>query len=377
MSSSTCTEWRPGQPATPPGKVTSQHGLCYARLAAEHGEETARLYGEANEAGVAMVAELAAEASADCDLTRAPAYVYTTDDKRVGDIEREATVAARLGLPAVLADPVEVPFENALAAVRFHDQLHLDAYRYCTALASSIISGGGAVHEHTRATRVRERSDHVVVETDHGIVRANHAVIATLLPFVDSGGFFARARASRAYGLAARLRSPAPVGHVHHLRAADAIGTPMARWRTERRHRRRRGARDRQRSRHGGPLPAPRDSGPGRRSTSSRSSTRGRRRTTPPSTTSPMSAVNRCDGGPGSPPAIASGVSAMRRRRRSCSPRRSMKRSTRGGRCSTLAASAGIAPLLASCATTSRLVAISSATGSAGCGPASRLARSR
>ena len=118
------------------GKVTSQHGLIYARLVAEHGEEKARLYGEANEAGVAMVAELAAEASADCDLTRAPAYVYTTDDKRVDDIERETIVAARLGLPAVLADPAEVPFEHALAAVRFHDQLHLDAYRYCTALAA-------------------------------------------------------------------------------------------------------------------------------------------------------------------------------------------------------------------------------------------------
>jgi glycine/D-amino acid oxidase-like deaminating enzyme/nitrite reductase/ring-hydroxylating ferredoxin subunit len=194
------------------GKVTSQHGLCYARLTAEQGEEKARLYGDANEAGVAMVAELAVEASADCDLTRAPAYVYTTDDKRVGDIERETSVAARLGLPAVLADPAEVPFENALAAVRFDDQLHLDAYRFCTALASSIISRGGAVHEHTRATRVRERSDHVIVETDHGIVRANHAVVATLLPLADSGGFFARAKASRAYGMAARLGNPAPIG---------------------------------------------------------------------------------------------------------------------------------------------------------------------
>jgi glycine/D-amino acid oxidase-like deaminating enzyme/nitrite reductase/ring-hydroxylating ferredoxin subunit len=194
------------------GKVTSQHGLCYARLAAEHGEQKARLSGEANAAGVAMVAELAAEASADCDLTRAPAFVYTTDEGRVGDIEQETSVAARLGLPAVLADPAEVPFVKALAAVRFHDQLHLDAYRYCTALASWIVAGGGAVHEHTRATRVREGSADVVVETDHGIVRANHAVIATLLPFVDSGGFFARARASRAYGLAARLRRPAPAG---------------------------------------------------------------------------------------------------------------------------------------------------------------------
>ena len=195
------------------GKVTSQHGLIYARLVAEHGEEKARLYGEANEAGVVMVAELAAETSADCDLTWAPAYVYTTDDQRVGDIEQETTTAARLGLPAVLADPAEVPFAQALAAVRFHDQLHLDAYRYCSALATSIVSKGGAVHEHTRATSLRERSDHVVVQTDHGTVRANYAVIATLLPFVDSVVFFARAKSEPGVtGRAARLRNPAPSG---------------------------------------------------------------------------------------------------------------------------------------------------------------------
>ena len=50
------------------------------------------------------------------------------------------------------------------------------------------------------------------------------------------------------------------------------------------------------------------------------------------------------DSGPGSPPAIASGVSATPPRRRSCSPRRSTMSRTRGSRCSTLAASADIAP---------------------------------
>jgi glycine/D-amino acid oxidase-like deaminating enzyme/nitrite reductase/ring-hydroxylating ferredoxin subunit len=194
------------------GKVTSQHGLTYARLVTEHGEDTARMYGEANEAGVAMVAKLAAETSAECDLTTAPAYVYTKEHERIGDIEREASVAADLGLPAALAEPAEVDVEPALAAVRFDDQLHLDAYRYCAALAKSLVDGGGTIYEHTRATRLQERSDHVVVETDHGSIRADHAVVATLLPFVDSGGFFARARASRAYGLAVRLRSQSPTG---------------------------------------------------------------------------------------------------------------------------------------------------------------------
>ncbi len=60
------------------GKVTSQHSLTYDRLASEHGDDTARAYGEANQAGVEMVAELAESTDADCDLTRAPAFVYTT-----------------------------------------------------------------------------------------------------------------------------------------------------------------------------------------------------------------------------------------------------------------------------------------------------------
>ncbi len=194
------------------GKVTSQHSLTYDRLASEHGDDTARAYGEANQAGVEMVAELAASTSADCDLTRAAAFVYTTQQDTVRQIEAEARTAARLGLPAVLADPVEVEVERALAAVRFDDQLHLDAYRYCLALAAAVVAGGGLVHEHTRAIRLRERSDHVLVETDHGTLRAEHAVLGTLLPFSDSGGFFARARATRAYGLAARIHGTAPTG---------------------------------------------------------------------------------------------------------------------------------------------------------------------
>ena len=49
------------------------------------------------------------------------------------------------------------------------------------------------------------------VETDHGTLGAKHAVLATLLPFSDSG-FFARARATSAYGFAARIRGAPPAG---------------------------------------------------------------------------------------------------------------------------------------------------------------------
>jgi len=37
-------------------------------------------------------------------------------------------------------------------------------------------------------------------------------VVATLLPFIYVGGFFAKARPTRSYGLALRQRQPAPEG---------------------------------------------------------------------------------------------------------------------------------------------------------------------
>ncbi len=194
------------------GKVTSQHGLTYARLVDEHGEETARAVrrgqrgrrGDGRRAGWIHGRRLRPHPRLGVRLHHRPRPGRRC---RTGGVD-----GCRPRTAGVLADPAEVDVEPALAAVRFDAQLHLDAYRYCRALAAAIVDGGGSVHEQTRATRTRELSDHVVVETDGGSVRAEHAVIATLLPFLDSGGFFARSRASRAYGLAIRVRGAVPSG---------------------------------------------------------------------------------------------------------------------------------------------------------------------
>src|SRR3546814_9564493 len=59
---------------------------------------------------------------------------------------------------------------------------------------------------------VDEGADRVTVKPEHGDVRADHVVSATLLPFLDRGGFFAKTRPRRAYGVAAVLRGEGLTG---------------------------------------------------------------------------------------------------------------------------------------------------------------------
>lgn len=191
------------------GKVTSQHGLTYAQLIDRHGVEHAQRYAEANEAGVARVAALAEENGIECDLTRAPAYVYTQDPSRREVLADEASNAKRLGLPATLTSETDLPLDVE-QAVRFDDQLHLHAGRYLNGLAAAFTAAGGRLFEHTRALGVREHGDHATVRTTGGTVRAKHVVVATLLPIGLIGGFFARTTPTSSYALALRLREPAP-----------------------------------------------------------------------------------------------------------------------------------------------------------------------
>jgi glycine/D-amino acid oxidase-like deaminating enzyme/nitrite reductase/ring-hydroxylating ferredoxin subunit len=193
------------------GKVTSQHSLVYADLIKRRGTDHAGRYAEANQAGTEQMANLVGELEIDCDLNRAPALVYTVDPQRISELDEEAEAARQLGLPATLAHDTDLPFP-VQAAVRFDDQLHLHPGRYLGGLAQAVADAGGLLFGDTRVTDVDEQPDHTVqLSMPSATVRANQVVVATLLPPGLIGGYFAKTRPSRSYGLALRLHEPAPL----------------------------------------------------------------------------------------------------------------------------------------------------------------------
>jgi glycine/D-amino acid oxidase-like deaminating enzyme/nitrite reductase/ring-hydroxylating ferredoxin subunit len=168
-------------------KATSQHGLIYDDIGKRLGEAAARLYAEANQAAIDHIAGWVRDLGIDCGFERRAAYVFTNDDARIPELEREAETARRLGLPSSFVHEVPLPYPAA-AAVRFGDQAQINPFAYLDALAAAVEGGGCTVFEDTRVLAV-EDGEPAVVTTGTGRVRAKDVVVATNLPIVPDGDF--------------------------------------------------------------------------------------------------------------------------------------------------------------------------------------------
>lgn len=192
-------------------KVTALHGLTYATLLSKHGEDKARQYAQANQAAVAQVATLVDQLGIDCDLECQPAFTYTTDVERRADVAAEVEAATTLGLPATYTEATDLPYPVE-AAIRLDDQLQFHPRRYCLALADAIPGAGSHVFETSRVLDIDETGARPVVRTQGGEVVAGDVVVATLLPFVDLGSFFAKTHPMHSYAMAVRIDGDVPQG---------------------------------------------------------------------------------------------------------------------------------------------------------------------
>lgn len=185
------------------GKVTSLHRLAYTDLDRFHGPDTARIYGEANQAAIGHIQRVVAEEAIDCDLRVVANYTYAETDEALGLVRAEAVLAARLGLPSTFTTDVPLPFP-VKGAVRFDGQAQFHAVKYLQGLARAVHGKGSLVFEQTRALQVRDGSP-CMVDTEGGTVRARDIIVATNVPFGDQGGFDSRCRPHRSYIVAGRV----------------------------------------------------------------------------------------------------------------------------------------------------------------------------
>ena len=162
-------------------KVTAQHALIYAELIDKLGLERARLYGEANHAGVELIAALVADLDIDCDFERTNAYAYTHQSHRMTAIEAEANAARELGFDASIVQPAPLPFPTA-GALRFTHQAQFNPARYLVALAEAFVAAGGRIFEDTRVADVSRQGRLWRIKSGPHHVDVDDVVVATNIP---------------------------------------------------------------------------------------------------------------------------------------------------------------------------------------------------
>lgn len=193
------------------GKVTAGHGLVYSRLERGWGVDAARGYAESQTAALELVCSLTEKLRIDCDLERAPNFVFGESEPELRLLEDEVECAQRAGLPVRLERDLDVPFP-ARAAVRLDGQAQFHPRKYLLGLARAAEDAGARIFQDVRVTSLGGSRDAPLLETMRGVVRADRVVLATHVPITSRGVFFARVHQRRAYAIAAEHAEPAVDG---------------------------------------------------------------------------------------------------------------------------------------------------------------------
>jgi len=184
-------------------KITILHQLIYADLIKQIGEKNAKLYAESNQTAVEQVAAFVAEDQIDCDFSRQSSYTFAEPDGELELVKLEVDAAHKLGLPATYVTETSLPFAIA-GAIKLDNQAQFHVRKYLLHFAKNITGDGSYLFENTRVQKVDE-GDSCYVVTDLGVITAKDVIVATNLPILNLGLFFAKTYPERSYIVGAKI----------------------------------------------------------------------------------------------------------------------------------------------------------------------------
>ncbi|MEZ0352478.1 FAD-dependent oxidoreductase [Mycobacterium sp. pR1184] len=188
-------------------KISLLQGTHLSKALPRHGKELARAYVEGNREGQDWIVEYCR--SRGIAVQREDAYTYAQSAKGVPSARLEHKACQAVGLPVEWADDADVPFPYH-GGVRLPNQAQFDPMEFLDALAAELLDRGGRLLERTRVRRVSSRGGKVRVQVNDAAQRdieleAGKLILATGIPILDRGGYFARVKPSRSYCLAFKV----------------------------------------------------------------------------------------------------------------------------------------------------------------------------
>ncbi len=189
-------------------KVSLLQGTRYSAILSAHSEEVARAYLEGNREGQAWLLRYCSDHGV--PFEQRDAYTYAGASSGAASVRKEFDACRRVGLDVTLEDADELPYAS-YGAVRLRDQAQFDPLDVLTALAAELRARGGVLLQDVRVKNVDVGST-TTVTSESGNLAAENVVLATGIPILDRGLYFAKVTPQRSYAMAFRVPGPVPQG---------------------------------------------------------------------------------------------------------------------------------------------------------------------
>lgn len=179
-------------------KLSVLQGTRLGKLLRANGRRVLTAYVEGQRSAFEWMVEYLADSGVDFDYRDSVTYASSPEEESA--IRREYDAARLAGLPVNLDARADLPFET-YGAVVLPRQVQFDPMDVLARLAADLRAAGGTITEGVRARRVRA-GDPVTVGTDAGDLLADRVVVATGIPMLDRGLYFAKVEAQRSHVVA-------------------------------------------------------------------------------------------------------------------------------------------------------------------------------
>lgn len=196
-------------------KLSLLQGTVLSALRRQYSQKVVNAYVEANREGQAWLLRFLAER--DVPFQERDAYTFSVTEAGAERVAAELTVARAAGLDVEEAADTELPFATR-RTIRLRGQAQFNPMDVLSALAADFRDHGGVLVQGVRVLNVKTGAD-AAVETDAGTIHADLVVLATGVPILDRGLYFAKLKASQSYAAALRLPTPAGIPSGMYLSA--------------------------------------------------------------------------------------------------------------------------------------------------------------
>jgi glycine/D-amino acid oxidase-like deaminating enzyme len=188
-------------------KISLLQGSKLSKIVGKHGPQRARQYVDGNREGQGwLIGHCEAHG---ISVQREDAFTYAQSEKGVPQARAELEACKAAGLPVEWVDDADVPFPFH-GGVRLADQAQFDPMPFLDSLVVELDERGGRLAQGVRVQKVSREGDGLTLHVrttvgDQFVVQADTCVLATGIPILDRGGFFARLKPQRSYCMAYRV----------------------------------------------------------------------------------------------------------------------------------------------------------------------------